>query len=323
MKYCYILIASLLFIGCGETKTNEFNEVRKEVKSQKFNSPEEILAWMKNPTNDYVLTCAHRGFWRSAPENSLLAVKNAVDLGVDIIEIDVRKTKDNQLIVIHDKTIDRTTTGKGRIENLTYDSIQKVNLKTGAGIKTHYKVPTLEEIMLSVKGKPVIINLDKAWSCLPETYAVLKKTGTINQGLFKGNDPVELLRKKAGNLLDSIVYMPMVWPMEYSIYERDSIVSPKDYVKHFIDDYQPVAFETLFNKENSPVLESIKVMQENKTSVLVVTLWDELCAGHSDERAYENPEKHWGWLIEKGANIIMTDRPASLLNYLKSKSLHH
>lgn len=305
------------FLSC----TNDKIASEKQVVNEN-NDLEQLLYRFKNPSPDYVLACAHRGYWRSAPENSLLAVENAIKIGIDIIEIDVRKTKDNQLIVIHDKTLNRTTTGKGKISEMTLDSIQKFNLKTGAGIKTHYKIPTLEEVMLLVKDKPVLVNLDKAWECLPEAYEVLKKTGTVKQAIFKGNDPVELLRKKAGPILDSIIYMPMVWPTDYSIYQRDSIVEPKAYVEHFIADYDPEAFETLFDKEDSPVLEAIPIMQKKNTSVLVVTLWDELCAGHSDERAYQDPEAHWGWLIDKGANIIMTDRPQFLLDYLREKGLH-
>ena len=318
MKFRIILLLTfsiLLLTNCSDTKS----EPKKLTDKEKL---EQLIYRFKNPSKDYILACAHRGYWRSGPENSLLAVENAIAIGVDIIEIDVRKTIDNQLIVIHDKTINRTTTGKGRISEITLDSIKKVNLKTGAGIKTHYKVPTLEEVMLLVKDKPVLINLDKAWACLPEAYEILKKTGTVKQAIFKGNDPVQLLRKKAGKILDSIIYMPMVWPTDYSIYKRDSIVAPVDFVENFISDYKPVAFETLFDKENSPVLEAIPVMQENNTSVLTVTLWDELCAGHSDERAYENPEKHWGWIIDKGANVIMTDRPKFLLDYLREKGLH-
>ena len=315
----YIWFSTFLLLTIVACKEKQAEALTKLSDKEKL---EELIEQFKNPSEDYVLACAHRGYWRSAPENSLLAVENAIKLGVDIIEIDIRKTADNKLVVIHDKTIDRTTTGKGKISELALDSIKKVYLKTAVGIKSHYRVPTLEEVMLLVKNRPVLINLDKAWVCLPEAYEVLKNTATLRQAIFKGNDPVQLLRKKAGSILDSIIYMPMVWPTDYSIYKRDSIVAPVDYVKNFITDYNPIAFETIFDKENSPVLEAIPIMKQNKSSVLIVTLWDELCAGHSDERAYENPDKHWGWIVDKGANIIMTDRPKELLEYLRSKDLH-
>ena len=56
----------------------------------------------------YVTVVAHRGDWRNSPENSMQAFRNCLEMGVDMIEIDVRKTKDNELVIIHDATVDRT-----------------------------------------------------------------------------------------------------------------------------------------------------------------------------------------------------------------------
>lgn len=62
---------------------------------------------------DKVMVVSHRGDWRHAPENSLWSIKCAADAGADVVEIDVSLTKDSILVLMHDKTIDRTTTGKG------------------------------------------------------------------------------------------------------------------------------------------------------------------------------------------------------------------
>lgn len=287
----------------------------------RFKTPEDILNWMENPTDDYVMVVAHRGDWRNAPENSLRAVANCMEMGVEIVEIDIRMTKDSQLVIMHDLTLDRTTTGKGKIADWTLDSIRTLNLKNGANGKTAQKVPTLEEMLLFVKDKPVLLNLDKAWDYLPQTFALLQKTGTVQQGLFKGNNPLDVMRKQHGSIMDSIHYMPIVWPMDYSIYEREKIVTPMSYVEGFISRMDPIAFEVVFDKEDSPVLETIPVMQENKVAVWINTLWAELCAGHHDELAIDNPDAHWGWVIERGANIIQTDRPARMIEYLKSRDL--
>ena len=103
MKFRIILLLTfsiLLLTNCSDTKS----EPKKLTDKEKL---EQLIYRFKNPSKDYILACAHRGYWRSGPENSLLAVENAIAIGVDIIEIDVRKTIDNQLIVIHDKTINR------------------------------------------------------------------------------------------------------------------------------------------------------------------------------------------------------------------------
>ncbi|MCL6294535.1 glycerophosphodiester phosphodiesterase family protein [Jejuia spongiicola] len=314
-----IIFVSLLMIAFTSCKGDV--KEKTEFKISENKSSNLILNKLKNPSSEYILTVAHRGDWRNAPENSVDAIKRAIDMGIDIVEIDVRKTKDNHLIVMHDKSVDRTTTGKGKIAEIVLDSIQKFVLKNGAGMPTKHKVPTLKEVMNFVKGKPVLLNLDKAWDNLPESYAILKETGTINQAIFKGNDPLHVMRKKHGKLMDSINYMPMVWPINYNIYGETS-EAPDVYAKGFIDKYNPIAFEVIYDKEDSPVIDAIALMKKENISVWVNTLWDELCAGHTDDKAIENPSAHWGWIIEKGANVIQTDRPKELIEYLKSEGLH-
>lgn len=78
------------------------------------------------------------------------------------MELDVQKTKDGQLILMHDKTLDRTTTGKGKVAEWTLDSIRTLYLKNGAALKTKHRVPTLEEALWVAKGR-VMVNLDKAY----------------------------------------------------------------------------------------------------------------------------------------------------------------
>ena len=90
-------------------------------------------AWAKEPVtrfreklfdnkSKYVTVVAHRGDWRNSPENSIQAFKSCIEMGVDMIEIDVRITKDNELVIIHDATVDRTTNGKGKVADLTLES---------------------------------------------------------------------------------------------------------------------------------------------------------------------------------------------------------
>ncbi len=78
----------------------------------------------------------------------------------------------------------------------------------------------------------------------------------------------------------------------------------------------------LFDSETSKVFKAIPQMNKAGITFLAIALWDELCAGHSDELALlEGPDAAWGWLIQHGANAIMADRPEELIEYLKSKDL--
>ncbi|MGM0377204.1 MAG: glycerophosphodiester phosphodiesterase family protein [Bacteroidota bacterium] len=260
----------------------------------------------------YVLVVAHRGDWRNAPENSLLAIDNCIKMGVDIVEIDVRMTKDSVLVLMHDKTIDRTTSGKGKVSDWTLDSLKSLGLRNEANCITQRKIPTLEEAMLAARGK-ILVNVDKAHDYLDEVYQVLKKTETVNQAILKGPNNIDEVRRKYGTLLNEIIYMPVIFEKTPNL---------KDFVDDFMTEYHPVAFEVIYSSTDSPNFEIINYIKQQNSRIWVNTLWESLCAGRDDDRALEDPDGSWGWVIEHGANIIQTDRPALLLEYLKEKGLH-
>ena len=91
-----------------------------------------VLAWLAKPAPDYtffdeddgVLVIAHRGGRGLWPENTLYAFERAVDLGVDVLEMDIHSTKDGVLVVMHDSTVDRTTDGTGSIQDLTLAELE-------------------------------------------------------------------------------------------------------------------------------------------------------------------------------------------------------
>ncbi len=104
--------------------------------------------WTQNEKNIYV--AAHRGWCEKYPENTLLAFKKAIEIGVDQIETDVRITADGELVCIHDATVDRTTNGKGKVNSFTLAKLRE--LDAGAG----EKIPTFIEFMELVKDHPTM-----------------------------------------------------------------------------------------------------------------------------------------------------------------------
>lgn len=272
----------------------------------------EIRAKLFDKNLEEVLVVAHRGDWRNAPENSLPAIEMAIEMGVDIIELDIQATKDGELILMHDRTIDRTTTGKGKVSEWTLDSIKTLNLRNGCAIKTREKVPTLEEALLLVKGK-VLVNLDKADSHFDKVYALLEKTGTTDQIIMKGGKSAEDVKKLYGEYLQHVIYMPIV-----SLEKKDAEVQ----INKFIEDMSPVAFELTYRSKDNPLPAKLSESLKGKTLIWYNTLWDTLAGGHDDDTALDDPEFAYGQLIkEYGARIIQTDRPAYLIEYLKKEGL--
>lgn len=98
-------------------------------------------------------TAAHRGGALLWPENSLLAFRNALELGADYLEFDVHLTKDGEPVVIHDPTLDRTTTGTGPVRERTLAELQTLRLRDRDGAATDEPLPTLDEVVqVATKG---------------------------------------------------------------------------------------------------------------------------------------------------------------------------
>ena len=260
-----------------------------------------------------VLVVSHRGDWRNAPENSLQAFKNCIDMGVDMIEIDLHKTKDGQLVLMHDNTINRTTDGKGKVSEYTLAELKKFHLRNGMGRVTFHQIPTLEEVLNLSKGK-ILINIDKGYDYFKDVYALLEKTGTTDQVVIKSGYDYAKVKADNGDVLNKVIYMPIV-----NLNKPDA--------EKMIDSYKalkPVAIECCFSEVTPDVLRLLKKVNENGSKIWINSLWASLNAGHDDDRAVElnEPDETWGWILKQGTALIQTDRPQALINYLKKHKRH-
>ncbi len=315
MRVLYFLIL-LVLCSCSNQKRSDrisFSSpqgLKDYVLPKKNKNASKILDEYLNDTN--VLVIAHRAGWRNACENSILAIEMAIEMGVDMIEIDLKKTSDNELILMHDHTLDRTTTGKGKVKDHTLEEIKELYLKDGAGHKTLFKVPTLREALLAAKGK-VLINLDQSFEYFEYVLPILKETNTIDQIIIKGyNLPIKKVKEKLGIYYDSLQYMPIIK------------LGKKGYKELFkeVQKYPFEAVEFTFLSDTIPEVAKLHEFKNKGTRVWVNALWAEHNAGHHDDRALTDPDNSYGWLISKGVNMIQTDRPKLLLKYLRSKGLH-
>lgn len=104
---------------------------------------------------------AHRGASFDYPENTILALKEGIKSGANGLEIDVHKTKDNNLVVIHDENIERTYLGKGLVKDFTLDELRKFkNRKKLFRDNIECHIPTLEEVLKLIKGKDITLNIE-------------------------------------------------------------------------------------------------------------------------------------------------------------------
>lgn len=264
-----------------------------------------------NSKKNSVFIVAHRADWRNAPENSLQAIQNCIKLGIDMVEIDVRETKDGKLVLMHDQTIDRTTTGKGYVKDWTLDSLKTLFLLDGLGQPTTNKIPTLEEALNDTKGK-ILVNLDKSYNIFEKCYNVLDKTKTQDEVIIKGNKTFNEIQKEFGKYLNKVKFMPVL-----------NISNP--HINEIVDEYlknsKPLAFEFIINSDTIQFIENFESIREKGVNIWVNALWSRLNGGHDDEKAYENSSTY-DWYLKNNINIIQTDRPKTLLTYLRNNNLH-
>ena len=122
-----------------------------------------------------VVSIAHRGgIVSGVPENTLAAFREAINQGADAIEIDLRGTKDGEIVIIHDKTVDRTTNGRGRVIDQTLVELKMLDAGHGE------RIPTYEEVLTLVAGTGVTLLLDIKKSSELDKSSVIRLTEQHN-----------------------------------------------------------------------------------------------------------------------------------------------
>jgi len=271
-----------------------------------------ILAELHDPTSKNVVVVSHRGDWRNWPENSIPAIESVIRMGVDIMELDLKLTKDSVLVLCHDKTIDRTTSGKGRVCDITYDSIRRCKLRRAHNVVTDdLRMPTLREALEVCKDR-IVVNIDQGYEYYDLALAVTEELGVTDQVLIKGKRPVETVSAKFAEYGHNMMYMPII-----------DILKPQG--RELFEEYAskgvvPLAYEVCWDDYTPQVEACMRQVVAGGSKLWVNSLWDSLCGGLSDDKAFtESPDEVYGRLLDMGASIIQTDRPELLIRYLEAQ----
>lgn len=275
---------------------------------------------LNTPSDDYIMVVAHRACWQNAPENSVAAINACIGVDVDMIEIDIRKTKDNQLVIMHDVSVDRTTNGTGLVSELTLSEIQGLTLKDTSGEGqplTDQHPPSLREALQAIKGK-VLVNLDLKESLFEDAFAIVEELDMADQILMKMNAGAESDQLKQASFVGKVNFMPIMFECDpfYEVYCENTLSTAVDDYR----DFDPVAFEVIFQNDIY-ITEAIKAVQGEGARLWVNTLFEKHAAGRVDADALDDPDAIWGEVVDLGFNIIQTDYPAELITYLEGREL--
>jgi len=282
--------------------------------SEPANKAEQVIAALNDPASRYVVVACHRGDWRNYPENSLGAIESVIRMGADIVEIDLKLTKDSVLVLSHDHTCNRMTTGKGDISTMTYDSLATFNLKTAHNVAIPgTRITTFQEALEACKDR-IVINVDQGYQYYDLVVKLTDALDMTDQILIKGKKAREVVAREMEG--SRMMYMPII-----------DIQKPKgkDLFAQYEDWYaqtgeKPLAYEVCFSELNEEVEACCQKVIAQGSKLWINTLWASLCGGYEDDAAFEgDPDKVYGKILELGTSIIQTDRPELLIGWLKKQ----
>jgi len=264
-----------------------------------------IIAEANDPASSYVLVEAHRGAWtKSIPENSLQAIDHAIAVGADIIEIDVRRTADGKLILMHDSSIDRTTTGTGKVEKLRWRDIRRTRLRTDDGQATDLRVPTLAEALRRIRGRTLArIDVKCDDRCLEPIYAEASRLGVVNQLVADARSRRFFADRDQSRVIDLGSDVPITVAV-------DAIGTTVDLV--WVKD---------FPEEAPPLTDMVRLAP--RVRLIAQPYNDKRSGGRGDDRSLVDPDQGWGWLLDRGVSALLTNEPDALVRYLESRGSRH
>jgi len=233
----------------------------------------------------------HRGTRSSFDENTILSFKKAIEYGANYIEFDVRKTKDNRLIVIHDATLDRTTNGSGSVRNLTYKEIS--NFRTNINLSP---IPLLTDIFNELKGKTKFMIELKETNLLDEIVEIIMYNDLLADSIISGKYLADLLEFKKNFPQNKICY---------NITNGQGL-SLTNFLNLSKDKREKYKIDIISLKSSLISKEFIETCQKSRIKSLS---WDFL--------NYENPLNKIKSLISSGVNGILFDNYRNIRKILE------
>lgn len=258
-----------------------------------------------------LLIVAHRGSSAgNIPCNTIAAYKAALAQGADMIEVDANMSRDGTLYSFHPKMEPRHLGVDVSIPDLTDAEVQALRYVNYDRAPTQFGIATMEEIFELCKGK-CYINIDKFWLYPREICALIRRFDMADQIVVK-TSPSEQMFDLMEEVFPEIAYLPII-KADNGLHDT--------LMKRNIN---YVGAEVLFTDEQSEVGCEAYIEKLHRDGRLVWVnsiIYDhraQLAAGHSDDiSAAGDPDHGWGWLADRGYDLIQTDWPLMLRLYLE------
>lgn len=251
------------------------------------------------------MVSAHRGgnFYEGYPENCIETFEYVLRQTPAIIECDIELTQDSVLILMHDNTLDRTTTGSGPVQDHSWAEIQALRLIDPFQNETEFTVPTLEEVLDWARGK-TILTLD-----IKRSVPFERVTELIREKEAEGYAAVITYSANAAEIIHSLHPDVMI---------SANLSSEEAIHRHLNMSNLPADRLIAFVGIREPKPEVYQKLHEKGISCILGTL------GNLDKRAYNRgDDKIYPAFIENGADILATDRPIEAAKAINKAEVEH
>jgi len=253
--------------------------------------PEHLSAYacLSAPDCDQPLIAAHRGYHRDQPENSLAGLRAAAGLGADLVEVDVRDTADEELVLMHDSSVDRTTDGQGEVSELTWAQIQALTLDGSDPLDPEStSVPRFSDALALAQELGIMIYVDQKTARADLVLAVVQAGGYHQVALIR--DDYAVLAGMIAEDPDLLVMPPVSTTIDF------------DYILGQDPDLPIVELAA-----TEPSAEMTRYVHDSG-----VRLQQDVM-GHGDILALVGDYTGWRDFIDAGVDILQTDLPDLLI----------
>ncbi|AKN95156.1 glycerophosphodiester phosphodiesterase [Xanthomonas oryzae pv. oryzicola] len=264
------------------------------------------------------LVVSHRGCWMLAAENSIAGIDACIAHGIDMVEVDLRTTRDGQLVLMHDERVDRTTNGEGAVADLTAVQIESLHIRAeGGGAQaavTAWHPPTFAQALAAAYGK-TLINLDIKAASLDQMMDEVQAAGAQRDVLM--NVPLDAPASAIERAHRAGIALQVLYE------QRQSQHTPEQAFR-MAAAMQPAALQLMF--DDISVIDSARRISHGQIRLFVNTMSNDIASGtpmnlsgdFTDARALRAPNAIWGALRARGISMIQTDQPLQLVQYLRS-----
>jgi len=278
-----------------------FPDARHDLSFQSVEELQDFIAWSaeKSP-----LIGAHRGGpTEGLPENAIVTFENALKYAPCLIEIDIRKTRDGVLILMHDSTLDRTTSGKGAVSQYSWKELQHLYLKDTSGALTPYKIPSLKEVFDWARGKAVL-ELDVKGAVQPEEI-------------------VSFIRRHQAEAFSIVITYSWKTALQYHQLHPDLVISAPAYgvkgTRRLLESGIPYRNLIAFVGVREPDKRVYQLLHRHGIRAILGTM------GNLDRRARKRGPEVYLQLLENGADVLATGNvplaAQAIHSFMKKKRL--